>query len=93
MKSKNEIDSEGNDHWTVYIIESQAGKLYTGITTDLARRFEQHASGRNGARFFKTSPPSRIVYSESAVDRSAASRRESAIKRMTRKQKLDLIGG
>ena len=78
--------------WTVYIIESQSGKLYTGITTDLERRFGEHRSGRQGARFFRTSGPSKIVHTETCATRGEASRREAAIKRLTRRQKLELIG-
>ncbi|SCA63134.1 UPF0213 protein DP2720 [Chlamydiales bacterium SCGC AG-110-P3] len=77
--------------WTVYIIEAESGKLYTGITTDMTRRWNDHSGGKSGARFFRTSKPSRIAYQEVQPDRAAATRREISIKRMTRKQKLVLI--
>lgn len=76
--------------WFVYIIEAENGHLYTGITTDLDRRFSEHQQGK-GARFFKTSPAKVMVYHESATDRSAASKREAAIKKLSRLQKLQLI--
>lgn len=79
--------------WTVYIIESESGKLYTGITTDLTRRFGEHARGRPGARFFRISPPSHVVYTETCATRKEAARREAAIKRLSRRHKLQLIGG
>jgi len=81
------------DCWTVYMIQSESGKLYTGITTDLARRFGEHARGPLGARFFRTSAQSRVVYKEACATRGEAARREAAIKRLTRRQKLGLIEG
>ncbi len=80
--------------WYVYIILTRSGRLYTGITTDVARRFAEHAGQgkRPGAKFFRSDPPVRVLWSERQPDRSAASRREAAIKRMTRQQKLAIIG-
>ena len=80
-----------NNKWQVYIVEAANGKLYTGITTDLERRFNEHAEGRQGARFFRTSEPVRIVWREAHPDRSSATKRELAIKQMSRQQKLALI--
>lgn len=77
--------------WWVYIIRSRRGRLYTGITTDVERRFDEHANGR-GARYFRMDPPGEIVYREAAPDRSAASRREVEIKQMTRADKERLLG-
>jgi len=77
--------------WEVYIILTKSGKLYTGITNDLDRRFEAHLKGQKGARFFHFSEPEKIVYRESHPNRSEASKRESAIKKMSRKEKLALI--
>ena len=70
-------------NWHVYIILCSDDSLYTGITTDIDRRFSQHASGR-GARYFRGRQPSRLVYLESGHTRSSAGRREAEIKRMTR---------
>lgn len=77
--------------WEVYIIETDAGALYTGITKDLDRRFAEHCSGVKGARFFRVSGPAKIVFREEHPDRSSATKREIAIKRMSRKAKLALI--
>lgn len=76
--------------WWVYMIETRRGRLYTGITTDLERRFAQHCDG-SGAAFFRIDPPRRMVYTESADDRAAASRREAAIKALCKTDKLALI--
>ena len=76
--------------WTVYIIESERGTLYTGITTEPSRRFREHASGR-GARWFRGTAPRRFVYLEACADRAAALRREAAIKRLKRAEKWALV--
>ncbi len=76
--------------WTVYIIETENGKLYTGIAKDLERRFEAHKN-QKGARFFHFSSPQKILYSELHPNRSEASKREASIKKLSRTQKLALI--
>lgn len=77
--------------WHVYIVETADGRLYTGIATDIDRRFREHTDGKKGAKFFRTSQPARIVWREPHPDRSTATKREIAIKKMTRQQKLTLI--
>lgn len=74
------------------MIEAENGNLYTGITTDLERRFSEHKSKQGGARFFHTSAAKQMVFHESHPDRSSASMRESAIKKLSRKAKIELIG-
>ena len=76
--------------WTVYIIQSHSGKLYTGITTCLEERFKAHSSQSKGAKFFRFSPPEEVIFCESYPNRSEASKRESEIKKMTRLEKLKL---
>jgi putative endonuclease len=78
--------------WTVYILRCSDGTFYTGITNDLARRTAVHNSG-SGARYTRGRGPAEVVYHEAASDRSAASRREAAIKKMTRSEKILLIYG
>ena len=77
--------------WTVYIIKTIDEKLYTGITTDLKRRFSEHLNGGKKAKFFHLSKPEMIVFQENYPCRSSASKRECEIKRMSRKQKLEMI--
>lgn len=77
--------------WTVYILRCGDGTLYTGCTNDLPRRLKAHQSGR-GARYTRSRLPVALAYLEEAEDKSAALRREIAIKRMTRQEKLALIG-
>ncbi len=77
--------------WDVYIVETDNGKLYTGITTDLDRRFDEHRGSPRGAKFFRISSPARIVFRERHADRAAATSREREIKRMSRPAKLRLV--
>lgn len=77
--------------WFVYIIEAENGYFYTGITTDLKRRLSEHKSDRGGARFFHTSAAKQLVFSEQHSGRSSASKREVAIKKLSRKEKIALI--
>ncbi len=82
--------TKSND-WFVYIIEAENGHFYTGITTDIERRFSEHQSKQGGARFFHTSSAKQIVFQEPHPDRSSASKREAAIKKLPRKAKIELI--
>ena len=66
-------------NWQVYIILCSDESLYTGITTDVERRFAQHLAG-TGAKYFRGRSPRRLVYLELGHDRSSAGRREAEIK-------------
>jgi putative endonuclease len=77
-------------NWQVYVIRCSDGTLYTGISTDVERRCRQHQSLR-GARYFRGRAPVALVYLESGHDRGSASRREAAIKKLRRTDKLSLI--
>lgn len=78
-------------NWQVYIIRCSDGTLYTGITTDIERRWRQH-EGQGGAKYFRGRQPVAVVYLERGHDRSSASRREAAIKKLRRMDKECLIG-
>lgn len=73
----------------LYILKCNDGTLYTGITTDLARRLAQHTSGK-GAKYTR-GKAGRIIYFEKKKNRSSASKREAEIKSWTRKEKLALV--
>jgi len=77
-------------NWLVYIIRCSDDSLYTGISTDLQRRFNQHATGC-GAKYFRARKPVELVFSEAGHSRSSASRREREIKALDRSAKLALI--
>ena len=76
-------------YW-VYILRCADDTLYTGITTDLARRIAMHNEGP-GAKYTRGRGPVTLVYREACSDRANASRREAAIKRLSRADKLALI--
>lgn len=78
--------------WHVYVARCGDGTLYTGITTDPARREAAHNAGR-GAGYTRARRPVRLVHLEPAADRSAALRRELAIKRLPRRLKEQLVNG
>ncbi|MCE9668993.1 GIY-YIG nuclease family protein [Myxococcus stipitatus] len=72
------------------MLRCRDGSLYTGATNDLERRVATHGKGR-GAAYTRARLPVTLVWSEAAEDRSAALRREAAIKRLTRGDKLLLV--
>ena len=74
----------------VYMVECSDGSLYTGWTTDVDARVAVHNSG-SGAKYTRSRLPVKLVYSEELEDRSAALKREAAIKKMTREKKELLI--
>ncbi len=80
-----------NPNWWIYIIEASAASLYTGITTDVERRFEEHLNCQKGAKYFNGRTPVRVVYREDGHTRSSASRREMEIKKLSRHDKQNLI--
>jgi len=77
-------------NWQVYILLCSDNSLYTGITTDVARRFAQHLAGK-GARYFRSRSPRRLVYLETGHDQRSASRREAQIKSLSSEGKNRLI--
>lgn len=79
-------------NWQVYIILCSDDSLYTGITTDMERRFLQHEQGK-GAKYFWGRRPLRVVYLEDGHSRSSAASREARIKAMSRSDKLSLLSG
>jgi putative endonuclease len=83
--------SESNQ-WYVYILKCENGDLYTGITDNLQRRFEEHSSGKGG-HFTKSFVAEEVLFSEQQPDKSYALKREAQIKGWTRKKKLALISG
>jgi putative endonuclease len=75
----------------IYILRCSDDTLYTGITTDLKRRVDEHNNSPKGAKYTRVRRPVTLVYSESVGDRSSASKREYSIKKMSRATKLELI--
>jgi len=77
--------------YIVYILECADKTLYTGYTTDMKRRLEQHNNSKSGAHYTKIRRPVRLVYSESFKTLSEALHRENELKKLTRQQKIDII--
>ena len=75
--------------WFVYMLRCADGSLYTGYTDDVQRRLATHQSGK-GAKYTRSRLPVELAYWEELADKSAALRREAAIKAMSRAQKLKL---
>jgi putative endonuclease len=90
MSDKTDLQETGT-RWYVYIIRASDESLYTGITTDVERRFNEHLDPRKGARFFRGRKPEEVVYTERQPDRSRALQREAVIKKLSRDLKLELI--
>ncbi len=74
----------------VYILKCSDDTLYTGITTDVERRFREHQKGVGG-KYTRAKKPTKILYVEKKHNRSSASKRELEIKGLSRKEKLALI--
>ncbi|UQS81593.1 GIY-YIG nuclease family protein [Bombilactobacillus folatiphilus] len=77
-------------NYSVYIIQCSDGTLYTGISNDVTHRIKMHNAGK-GAKYTKNRRPVSLQYQELVGNRSQASKREWAIKQLTRRQKLLLI--
>ena len=77
--------------WFVYMIRTSDDQLYTGITTDIQRRWQEHASGKGGARYFRGRKPESLCLLEKHPDRSSASKREAEIKKYTKAFKESLV--
>ena len=84
--------TSSND-WFVYMIRTNDAQVYTGITTDMARRWREHASGKTGARYFRGRKLVQLCYLEAEHNRSSASQREYAIKSLSPSAKRQLIAG
>ena len=74
----------------VYLLECVGDTIYTGIATDVIRRFEEHKTGK-GASYTRSHKPIRILYTEECSDRSSALKREGEIKKLSRDAKLLLV--
>ena len=76
--------------WHLYLLRCGDGTLYCGIAVDVAARLKQHAEGK-GAKYTRGRGPLELVYSEPCTSRSEALRRERAVKRLRREDKLRMI--
>jgi len=82
-----------SSNWYVYILQCADNTLYTGIARDVQRRLKQHnGEAAGGPRYTSGRRPVRLLWSDQAPDQGAALRREAAIKKMNRGEKLRLAG-
>jgi len=75
----------------VYLLSCADGSIYTGITTNLERRFAEHETGKRGAKFTRAKKPVRFLHFEEYGNRSLASKREAEIKAWPRAKKMKLV--
>ena len=73
----------------VYLLECEDGSIYTGITTDVTRRFSEHQQG-TASRYTRAKKAKHLIYTEEHVNRSSASKREAEVKKLSREEKLEL---
>ena len=87
-------DAGRDSLWQVYLLQCADSSLYAGVTTDLARRIQQH-NGQlpGGARYTRARRPVALVWSKACDSQSDAQQRERALRRLSREQKLALIAG
>jgi putative endonuclease len=77
--------------WFLYVVECSDGTLYTGIATDVTRRLREHNSSPKGAKYTRSRRPVSLVYWIDFSDRATACKAEAKFKKLTRKQKLEII--
>ncbi len=75
----------------VYILECSDKTYYTGIAKDVTKRLDEHNNSSKGAKYTKARRPVKLLHVESYEDRSSASKREYAIKKLSREQKSELL--
>ncbi|MBR7889817.1 GIY-YIG nuclease family protein [Marinomonas sp. A79] len=93
-------DSNATDHkvsgktWQLYMIQTRLNTLYTGITTDVSRRFAEHnSSSKRSARYLKGKGPLVLVWHQDVRSKSDALTLEYRVKQLSKQQKLSLIAG
>jgi putative endonuclease len=91
MNKEEQLKGEPAADWHVYIVCCKDNSYYTGITTDLLRRIDEHNSLKKGARYTRSRRPVELAYFEKAASRAVAARREHQIKKLTPACKKQLI--
>jgi putative endonuclease len=80
--------------WILYLVRTSNGDLYTGISTDVGRRFAEHqAGGKKAARYLRGKGPLELVFNQKVGDRSSALKAETAVKKLTKAAKEKLLNG
>ncbi|QQK63212.1 GIY-YIG nuclease family protein [Cobetia sp. cqz5-12] len=82
-----------DSEWSLYVLETAQGRLYTGISTDVARRLSEHEGGKRGARALRGKAPLTLCYQQVVGDRSRALKLEYRVKQLSVAAKRRLIAG
>lgn len=77
--------------WYTYMLRCADNSLYTGITTDIERRIKEHNTSEKGARYTRTRRPVEMIFFSEWKNRSQASKEETRIKKMTKKEKEEFL--
>ena len=85
------MDTVTSRPWYAYILECNDGSFYTGITTDLNRRLHEHNHSPKGAKYTRTRRPVALRYHKRYADKSEALKAEITIKKMSRREKIQLL--
>lgn len=77
--------------WQVYMILTERGTYYTGVTTDIRRRWNEHVKGGVGAKYLRANKPKALIYLELEHTQSSSLRREAALKKLTKQKKENCV--
>lgn len=80
-----------NQKWYTYMIRCSDNSLYTGVTTNIERRFKEHQESKKGSKYARAKIPLRVVYQETHPNRSEAQIREAQLKKLTKAEKEKLV--
>jgi len=80
-----------NNAWYVYLLRCNDNSLYAGITTNIERRLHQHNNTKLGAKYTRAKRPVTLVFIESAIDKSSASKREYQLRKLSKVKKEQLV--
>ncbi len=82
------------NNWFLYLIRCKHGRLYTGITTDVERRFEEHkSSNKKGSKYLRGKAPLKLVLKKKIGNKSLALRIEAKVKKLSKINKEKLVDG
>lgn len=82
---------ETEQKWFIYMIRTAKNALYTGITTNVERRFQEHQHSKKGAKALRGKGPLTLVWTKEVENKSAALKLEAAVKKLTKRQKEALV--
>jgi len=82
------------EHWFLYVIRCKGGSLYTGITTDVKRRFKEHqSSDGKGAKYLRGKAPVKLIFTKKVGSRRTALMMENRVRKLTKAKKEMFVAG